>query len=761
MDGEEVYVEDYTHTGCYIFQPATSQPIGEEEHDEVERRPRKKRRTTNDEATISSTPQDGYTWLPLLNGQEHSSSIDLRRQTFHTIWTRYQSKIDDIVNRLDEQFVTQVLDYVNGDPARRGRLKTGLIVSGTTKNAQRDLSLGWNNAPQSSQDKDSNADLLVQLHPNASPNLQTALKNVIKLAISQHGGVEEYTNFLTRQKALIPMNFDLELLQRYVKKHKISRVVVSIQDVETFDTGVISELISTLHSWSGRIPFILLIDISTTVELFESRLSRSTWSLLDAQVFELTRNKLDPLLEPYRIFQYDDDDADVFLGPGALNVLSELAEDQSTSIEGFVRAIKYLMMTHFFANAVSVLAAKPITRLDPVENKNICQAIRNMPEFQQRCDSLLKDRSKIQKVRDLIVADELLLEDSIQTVRANQAELKALLKGVHILHTIHDLLPLPPVPPLKLESDLLSRLPNLLQSDIYLDIEDALKSLDREEYRDFVDALIVATEGTEFSNFEAIADGKEQDEDENSTPAIPLPLKQLSSSDDHEDDINTTNSPSTSPTHFISLLQAYISHTSRNSSQNPWTTYLSTASTINGRNPLSSIIHAAPRFALERALTRPADYLSCVCCSTTTRTASIPSRSDLPTTSLLLTLLNEAGNVVNVRDLWDAFRESLCLSRTGSRSGSGLASARIKKRYINGGDKQGVVEDGDEEADDDNDDDDDDISGDGDEDDESKERQTLALFYRGLAELRHLGFVKPSKRKPGVDCIARTVWMGL
>ena len=662
--------------------------------------------------------------------------------------------------------MTQVLEYVNGDPARRGRMKTGLIVSGTTKNAQRDLSLGWKNAAQS-QDKDSNTDLLVQLHPNASPNLQTALKNVIKLAISQHDGVEEYTNFLTRQKALIPMNFDLELLQRYIKNHQISRVVVSIQDVETFDTGVISELISTLHSWSGRIPFILLIDISTTVELFESRLSRSTWSLLDSQVFELTRNKLDPLFEAYRIFQYDDDNADVFLGPGALNVLSELAEDQSTSTEGFVRAIKYLIMTHFFANAVSVLTAKTVTSLDPVENKSICQAVRNMPEFQQRCDSLLKDRSKTRKVRDLIVADDLLLEDSVRTVRSTQAELKALLKGVHILHTIHDLLPLPPVPPLKLEADLLSRLPNLLQSDMYLDVEDALESLDREEYRDFVDALVVATEGTEFFSFEAIEDEDEQEQDE----AIPISLKQLSSSlsssDSNQNNNNNTtttnnNNPSTSPTPFISLLRAYITHTSRNSSQNPWTTYLSTASTINGRNPLSSIVHAAPRFALERALTRPADYLSCVCCSTTTRTASVPSRSDLPTTSLLLTLLNEAGNIVNVRDLWDAFRESLSLSRSGSGSGSGsgLASARIKKRYINGGDKQGVVEDEDEQVDDDNDNDID-INGHGDEDDESKERQTLALFYRGLAELRHLGFVKPSKRKPGVDCIARTAWMCL
>lgn len=697
--------------------------------------------------------QDEYTWPPLLNGQEHSSSIDLRRQTFETLWARYQSKIDDIVNRPDEKFVAEVLDYVRGETGRGSRLRTGLIVSGTTKNAQRDLSLGWKNAQ--SQDT---TDLLVQLHPNVSPNLQTALKNVIRLAISQHGGLDEYSNFLTRQKSLIPMNFDLELLQRYVKRHQVSRVVVSIQDVETFDTGVISELISTLSSWSGRIPFILLIDISTTVELFESRLSRSTWALLDAQVFELTQNKIDPLFEAYRVFQYDDD-ADVFLGPSPLNVLSDLAEDQSTTVEGSVRAIKYLMMTHFFANAVSVLTAK--TTLEPAENKSICQAIRNMPEFQKRCDALLKDRSKTQKVRDLILADDLLLEDSIGTVRSNQAELKALLKGVHLLHTIYDLLPLPIISPLKLEADLLSNLPNLVQSDPYLDIEDAVKSLNQEGYRDLIGAVSAATTGTEFSRFEVEEDVVVDEDEALSTPTRPVSLKQLSLSAD--DDTN----PSSPPTIFIHLLRSYLLHTSTDPSSSPstslsssssttsspssprrkpWTTYLATASTINGRNPLASVVHAGPRFALERALTRPADYLSCACCSTSTAAAS---RSDLPCTSLLLTLLNEAGNIVNVRDLWEAFRESLFLSSSPSAAAA-AAVAITNNRHANGGDKATV--DGIEDGHDDND---------ANDDDELRERQALALFYRGLAELRHLGFVKPSKRKPGVDCIARTAWMGL
>jgi len=88
-------------------------------------------------------------------------------------------------------------------------------------------------------------------------------------------------------------------------------------------------------------------------------------------------------------------------------------------------------------------------------------------------------------------------------------------------------------------------------------------------------------------------------------------------------------------------------------------------------------------------------------------------------------MVNEAGVLVNVRDLWDAFRDTLSQSKR------------------------------------DHDDEDEDEDADDQDDVESNERQVLALFYRALAGLRYLGLIKQSKRKPGVECIQKTVWMGL
>ncbi|GKT83373.1 origin recognition complex subunit [Colletotrichum tofieldiae] len=105
----------------------------------------------------------------------------------------------------------------------------------------------------------------------------------------------------------------------------------------------------------------------------------------------------------------------------------------------------------------------------------------------------------------------------------------------------------------------------------------------------------------------------------------------------------------------------------------------------------------------ERSLKRPQDYLACACCSTDEGISTT-----LPVTSLLYHLYLETGNLINVADLWSAFYA-----------------------MVGGGDAESE-----ENAD---------------------ERAALVLFYRGLAELKALGFVKMSRKK--TDHIAKLKWL--
>lgn len=681
------------------------------------------------------------------------------------------------MNEVDETFVDDVLQYVRqSQPSSQGRVKTGLLVSVPGHNAQHDLLQGWKRRRSDSNlgGQNTRKELLVALSPTHASNLQTALKNVIRMAISQEGGLDEYTDFLAEHKAMIPMNFDLELLQKYVQRHGIHRVLVSVSEIETFDTGVLSELISMFSSWTDRIPFVLLIGISTTVELFESRLSRSTVSHLEAEVFEphhQSNQRVDPLSAIYEAVQYSEE-TDVFLGPAVVGVLAELADDQSTTAETVTRAISYVFMSHFFANPLSVLSSTSTLTstadFQISQSPALCQAIRNTSGFKRYCEALAKgDKEQRQKARELLISDETLGAEAMEAIRAGQGRLRSCLAAIRTLKTLsHHLLNLQDYArsPLDTERHLLAALPDLTQTEVFDTVELAFQQMDFAQFRSFFTEAELSSTLEDMKLFDTT---HPEEEKQTTFNDIETAIHQADAAFTtiSEADLNTLVDA------FLTLLRRYLhSRTSEHPpasyllrDTNPFHDFMSEAFTYNFKSPLASILHARARYSLERALTRPADYLGFISSHDDPEVSDDCDRATLPPTSLLLNMLNEAGHIINVRDLWDAFRDTIEPALDGQkRTKDGASTSRTSKNNKT----NTRVED---EEDDDN------ASGDEDEgeaDDgatptttttpsETIERLALALFYRALADLRHLDFVKSSKRKPGVDCIAKTAWMCL
>lgn len=120
-------------------------------------------------------------------------------------------------------------------------------------------------------------------------------------------------------------------------------------------------------------------------------------------------------------------------------------------------------------------------------------------------------------------------------------------------------------------------------------------------------------------------------------------------------------------------------------------------------SPCREVLTPRPRHAIERALSSPHDYLDCDCCAPEHVEEEASLSATQPATAVLYQLYLESGNMLNVHDLWQAFSAIM-------------------------GDDRG---------------------------DELK----MALFQRSLADLRHLGMVKSTRRR--VDHIAKTAWKGL
>lgn len=693
--------------GCYVFNPTTP------EDEEIDPRPSKKRKL-NKASQPKSVECHHDAWPRLLGGQESEDAVVLRKKLFESTWKKQQTKLDRIAHPFDEQLVQDIMEWrrhktTEHNSFGHNQLRTCVLVS--PPGTQSQFHKLWDGELCSSDDQ---TEIVLHLQPSQCPNLQTSLKNVIKSAITGHKGVDGYSDVLIKHKALVPMNFDLELLQRYVKLHDIDRVLISIMEVETFDTAILSELISTFHSWSNRIPFVLFIGISTTVELFETRLSRATVSLLDATVFTTSGGGENWLFNIYDTLRLDGegDTAHVFLGPPIVDTLAELAEDQSTTTETIIRAIKYVYMSHFFANPLSILLLPTDDEDSPPWNKAFAQAIRNLPSFKSHCEALAKGvKSQKERARRLLTSDEALQSEVKEIIHSGRQVMRSSLDAIFTLRYVyHKVLELDRYSPWESEVQLLSSLPDLIDTEIFDAIVEATNApLSTAISEESTMQILNESSKPGLNTFKIFCASKSQELD----------------ADADEDDI-------------LTLLRSYLQdlRTKVSSAQpfptstttNPFRHFLAEIYSMTSKSPISQILHPRSRYSLERALTRPADYLGCPCCSITPQASNSSTvlaeldKSTFPPTSLLLSMLNEAGAIINVRDLWDAFRDTLTSNERDGDSGA---------------------------ADD--------------EDGNAEERHILALFYRALAELRYLGLVKTSKRRPapGVECVQKTAWMGL
>lgn len=73
---------------------------------------------------------------------------------------------------------------------------------------------------------------------------------------------------------------------------------------------------------------------------------------------------------------------------------------------------------------------------------------------------------------------------------------------------------------------------------------------------------------------------------------------------------------------------------------------------FDGKSTFRDVLGGAPRAALERALSRPHDYLACACCDVQEGQLA----ASQPTTALVYQLYLEGGAIINIQDLWLAFR---------------------------------------------------------------------------------------------------------
>lgn len=147
----------------------------------------------------------------------------------------------------------------------------------------------------------------------------------------------------------------MEVLYEYVKIHDVKHLVLAFRDSEAFDLGLLSDLLSLIRyaiplqwislpantfasSWNDRLPFTLIFGISTSTELFEGRLPRSTAGLLQGKKFKI-HDVGDAINRIYDSIQMGDGSR-LWLGHQISASLFDRSRDYFHSPEGFSRKVK-------------------------------------------------------------------------------------------------------------------------------------------------------------------------------------------------------------------------------------------------------------------------------------------------------------------------------------------------------------------------------------------------------------------------------------
>ncbi|CCD45497.1 similar to origin recognition complex subunit 3 [Botrytis cinerea T4] len=693
------------HQAAYVFTPA-SVPS-----EDLLQRP-KKRRKVGKAATKAPEINDDaepFKLAPLFNEKESEELSNLRLNLFHKYWPETETKIQSILNEANEGTLLEVTSFVENERSI-GKVPAGFIVTGPNIASQgllfEQLSTRLSNEFNGP---------VVTLRSGESSNLKALLKKLIRDVTHQKSnGEDENDNFLEQDGRKL-LNYDLETVYGYVKAHGCDKVIVSFQDSEAFDSGLLGDTISLFSSWLDRIPFLLLFGIATSVELFQERLSRVAARSLHGAQFDVEQTS--SILENIFLKVIAGSDAPIRLGPGILSSLMERQNDHVQSVQAFVGALKYAYMCHFYANPLSIfLGLTDELELGPLLQTEHFEAIRMLPSFQKHTERLV-DQGELEHAMGLLNDDGLLLQEVKTSIQGKDHAVQRILRTMHVLVT------LAVETPEKIDLYIKASTGSLRNSDIVRSIVDSVKRASLDDFLEIVTSLKEGTENgsteldlepwsdmeSEFyseitsiresaSSLAGSGTGKSIRSSYNKALRTTLISQKVQISQDRSMLTKQDKEFTALVDHLIQAIQNFVDVEKLQDQ------FVSEIWLYDLRLPYLDAFTPKPRFTIERALSSPHDYLSCACCDPTKEGALMSH----PPTAILYKLFLEAGNLINTFDLWTAF------------------IANLGPEYDEGDDS---------------------------------ERQALMLFYRGLADLKLLGMIKQSRKK--TDHLTKLAWKGL
>ncbi|KAG0262166.1 Origin recognition complex subunit 3, partial [Mortierella polycephala] len=266
-------------------------------------------------------------------------------------------------------------------------------------------------------------------------NLKTTLKSMIEqfLGLGIAGAVNPLEGGMRLQ------NYDMIVLERWyqsiadfqqveVEKTDMTseaqqqeqsirpKLVVIIQDFESFDPETLQDLIIICSNYQDRIPFVLLMGLATSMDALHQGLSKSVLSLLQTRKFQMQQSSecLTAIVEDLFIHA----NVGLMVGPLPLKQLIDQFIQYNFSVGGFVSNLKYVVMHHFYANPLSILCDRSLasdSKALDLLGKGHLDHIRMLQSFQRYVEYKMEGDQDCNLISDPQMAEMLLKDDEFLT----------------------------------------------------------------------------------------------------------------------------------------------------------------------------------------------------------------------------------------------------------------------------------------------------------------------------------------------------------
>nr|XP_044994001.1 origin recognition complex subunit 3 isoform X3 [Jaculus jaculus] len=376
------------------------------------------------------------------NGKNESEDSKLRFETYHLMWQQMKSETERFQEELNKNLFDSLIEFLQkshsefqnnsrnwGFQIKLREIPTAALVLGVNVT---DHDLIFRSLTEAIQNNVTPYVVSLQAKdcPDMKHFLQKVISQLMSCCVNTKPQKEESVN-VTQKKT----HYSVDSLSSWYmtitqtgprmpsKKRTPGRwhppaVVLILKDMESFNTKVLQDFITSSSQHLHEFPLILIFGIATSPIIIHRLLPHAVSSLLCIELFQSLscKNHLTTILDklllttqfPFKISEK------------VLQVLTNIFLYHDFSIQNFIKGLKLSLLEHFHSQPLSVLCCSlpEAKRRISCFSASQCENIRRLPSFRRYVEKQASEKQVA-----LLTCEKLLKEEA-----------QSLLESLHVYH---------------------------------------------------------------------------------------------------------------------------------------------------------------------------------------------------------------------------------------------------------------------------------------------------------------------------------------